>query len=97
MQAILLRSGAKQVELADVPDPVCRDGQILIQALETGICGTDREMIQRQLVDVPPGQDYLAQVPGQSPSRAGRLSRPRRAPQCCRQSVSDCHVYTTPS
>ena len=59
MQAILLRTGAKQVELTDVPDPVCRDGQVLIQALETGICGTDREMIQRQLVDVPPGQDYL--------------------------------------
>ncbi len=59
MQAILLRSGAKQVELADVPDPACRNGQVLIQALETGICGTDREMIQRRIVDVPPGQDYL--------------------------------------
>lgn len=59
MQAILLRSGAKQVELANVPDPICREGQVLIQALDTGICGTDREMIQRQLVDVPPRQDYL--------------------------------------
>ena len=59
MQAILLRSGASQVELADVPDPACRDGQVLIQTLETGICGTDREMIQRQIVDVPPHQDYL--------------------------------------
>lgn len=59
MQAILLRQGAKQVELADVPEPQCQPGQVLIQALDTGICGTDREMIQRQIVDVPPGQDYL--------------------------------------
>jgi threonine dehydrogenase-like Zn-dependent dehydrogenase len=59
MQAILLRRGAKEVELAEVPDPICRDGQVLIESLETGICGTDREMIQRQLVDVPAGQDYL--------------------------------------
>ena len=59
MQAILLRQNATQVELAQVPDPVCSNGQVLVQALETGICGTDREMIQRQLVDVPPNQDYL--------------------------------------
>ena len=59
MQAILLRQGAKQVELAELPDPQCQPGQVLVQALDTGICGTDREMIQRQIVDVPPGQDYL--------------------------------------
>ncbi len=59
MQAILLRTGADQVELADVPDPECQNGQVLVQSLETGICGTDREMIQRQIVDVPPDQEYL--------------------------------------
>lgn len=59
MQAILLRQGAKQVELAQVPDPQCLPGQVLVQALDSGICGTDREMIQRQIVDVPPGRDYL--------------------------------------
>ena len=59
MQAIFLRQGAKQVELAEVPDPQCQPGQVLVQSLDTGICGTDREMIQRQIVDVPPGQDYL--------------------------------------
>ena len=59
MQAILLRQGAEKVELTDLPDPECHPGQVLVKALDTGICGTDREMIQRQLVDVPPGQDYL--------------------------------------
>ena len=59
MQAILLRQGAKQVELAEVPDPQPQPGQVLIQALDTGICGTDREMISRQIVDVPPGEEYL--------------------------------------
>ena len=59
MRAILLRQGAEKVELADVPDPVCQPGQVLVQALDTGICGTDREMIARKIVDVPPGQDYL--------------------------------------
>ena len=59
MQAILLRQGATQVELAELPDPKCQPGQVIVQALETGICGTDREMIQRQIVDVPPGRDYL--------------------------------------
>ena len=59
MQAILLRQNAKQVELAEIPDPHCQTGQVLVQALETGICGTDREMIQRQIVDVPDNQDYL--------------------------------------
>ena len=59
MQAILLRQQAKHVELTEVPDPKCQKGQVLIQAIETGICGTDREMILRHRVDVPPGQDYL--------------------------------------
>ena len=59
MQAILLREGAKQVELAEVPDPTLDDGQVLVQAVRTGVCGTDREMILRRQVDLPPGQDYL--------------------------------------
>ena len=59
MKAIALRKGASNVELIKVPRTEPQPGEVLIQALETGICGTDREMIERKALDTPPGSDYL--------------------------------------
>jgi len=59
MKAIALRRGAEQVELVEMPEPTLGDGEVMVQAIRTGVCGTDREMIRRQAVDVPPGEDVL--------------------------------------
>jgi len=44
------------VEMAQ-PEP--QHGQVLVQAIRTGVCGTDREMTLRRIVDAPPGEDFL--------------------------------------
>lgn len=59
MKAIALRKGADRVELIDMPEPVLEEGQVMIKAIRSGICGTDREMVQRKVLDVPPGEDFL--------------------------------------
>jgi len=59
MKAIALRIGADHVELIDIPEPALEEGQVMIKAVRSGICGTDREMVQRKALDVPPGEDFL--------------------------------------
>jgi threonine dehydrogenase-like Zn-dependent dehydrogenase len=59
MRAIALRRGASAVELIEVPRPELKEGQVLVRAIRSGVCGTDREMIQRQALDAPPGEDFL--------------------------------------
>ncbi len=59
MKAIALRRNAENVELIEMPEPVLRDGEVMVQAVRTGVCGTDRELIQQKKVDAPPGADFL--------------------------------------
>jgi threonine dehydrogenase-like Zn-dependent dehydrogenase len=59
MRAIALRRGATEAELVDVPEPTLHEGEVMVQAVRTGVCGTDRELIERQKVDAPPGADFL--------------------------------------
>jgi glucose 1-dehydrogenase len=47
------------VGLRDVPEPERRPGEILVEAVAVGICGTDREIIQGEHGVAPPGLDYL--------------------------------------
>ena len=59
MKAIALRKGGETVELLDVAAPVPQPDEVLIKVIRCGLCGTDREIIKRQIPDAPPGQDYL--------------------------------------
>ena len=60
MRAITVRPSTPSSEaLEDVPDPVESDGDVLVETLAVGICGTDREIIAGEHGEAPPGQDRL--------------------------------------
>jgi glucose 1-dehydrogenase len=50
---------AGSLACADVPDPEQRDGELLVDGLAVGVCGTDREIVAGDYGWAPPGQDRL--------------------------------------
>jgi threonine dehydrogenase-like Zn-dependent dehydrogenase len=47
------------VELRQLPEPSTDDGDILVETLAVGVCGTDREIAAGRLVCPPEGRDWL--------------------------------------
>src|SRR4051794_23444875 len=45
--------------LTETPDPRPRDGELLVEGLAVGICGTDKEIAAGEYGWPPPGQDRL--------------------------------------
>ena len=45
--------------LEDVPEPEARDGSVLVQAIATGVCGTDVEIVDGKYGWAPPGRTRL--------------------------------------
>ncbi len=57
MRAIGLREGKTKAEEFELPEPAIESPkQVLVQALQTGICGSDGSMIANGLADPPPGR-----------------------------------------
>ena len=48
-----------ELQVRDVPDPAPADGELLVEAVALGICGTDREIVGGGYGVAPPGRDYL--------------------------------------
>jgi threonine dehydrogenase-like Zn-dependent dehydrogenase len=46
-------------ELSEIPEPTSADGSVLVQAVATGVCGTDREIVEGAYGAPPPGRDRL--------------------------------------
>jgi len=61
MRAISITVGKPGVALRDVPEPQKRKGEVLLRTLYTGICGTDRGLVNNQLpfARPPPGSGDL--------------------------------------
>jgi threonine dehydrogenase-like Zn-dependent dehydrogenase len=60
MQAITVRPPTpNSVTLQDVPEPDHAEGDILLQTLAIGICGTDVEIIRGDYGEPPPGDKFL--------------------------------------
>lgn len=60
MRALTVIPGEKDsLRLRDVPEPPAGDGEVLVEALSVGLCGTDSEIIAAEYGEAPPGQDYL--------------------------------------
>jgi threonine dehydrogenase-like Zn-dependent dehydrogenase len=60
MKAIAIRPGQKNsVFLHEIEKPEIAPGELLIRVLETGICGTDLEIIRGDYGTAPRGQDFL--------------------------------------
>ncbi|MFI7428084.1 glucose 1-dehydrogenase [Micromonospora sp. NPDC049836] len=50
---------ADTAALTDLPDPRPDDGELLVEGIAVGICGTDREIVQGRYGWPPPGHDRL--------------------------------------
>ncbi|MBM0230898.1 glucose 1-dehydrogenase [Micromonospora sp. STR1_7] len=75
MRALTVRpERPDSVEVRDVPDPVAGPGELLVEAVALGVCGTDREIISGAYGWAPQGRERL--VLGHE-----SLGRVRRAPE----------------
>ncbi|RZQ64575.1 glucose 1-dehydrogenase [Amycolatopsis suaedae] len=75
MDALTVCPGqADSLALADVPEPVPGPGELLVDALAVGVCGTDHEIVEGGYGSAPPETDRL--VLGHE-----SLGRVRRAPE----------------
>ena len=71
MRAVtVLPQKANGLELSDVPEPTQADGDVLVDVLAVGICGTDAEIIAGEYGEAPPGHDRLV-LGHESLGRAG--------------------------
>ncbi|NUT51954.1 MAG: glucose 1-dehydrogenase [Saccharothrix sp.] len=60
MRALTLDpSTAGSLQVADLPDPRPRDGELLVRGLAVGVCGTDKEIAHAEYGWAPPGRDRL--------------------------------------
>ncbi|OUM42510.1 glucose 1-dehydrogenase [Arthrobacter sedimenti] len=60
MLALTITPGvADSLEVREVPAPTRDEGEVLVDALSVGLCGTDVEIIAGEFGAAPPGQDYL--------------------------------------
>jgi threonine dehydrogenase-like Zn-dependent dehydrogenase len=50
---------AGSLAVTDVPDPVPGSGELLVDAIAVGVCGTDKEIAQGEYGWAPPGRDRL--------------------------------------
>ncbi|MDL4815346.1 glucose 1-dehydrogenase [Actinomadura opuntiae] len=83
MRALTVVPGQKDsLAVRDVPDPEPGDGELLVDGLAVGVCGTDREIASGEYGWAPPGHDRL--VIGHE-----SLGRVRRAPSGSRFAEGD--------
>lgn len=60
MRALTVEPGkADSLAVTEVPDPEPGPGELLIQCLAVGVCGTDREIAAGEYGTPPPGRDRL--------------------------------------
>ncbi|MDX3781460.1 MULTISPECIES: glucose 1-dehydrogenase [Streptomyces] len=60
MRALAVRPGEKDtLEVRDVPEPVPASGELLVEGLAVGVCGTDREIVRGEYGWAPPGREWL--------------------------------------
>ncbi len=60
MRALAVRPGEKDtLEVRDVPEPVPASGELLVEGLAVGVCGTDREIVRGEYGWAPPDREWL--------------------------------------
>ena len=60
MQALTVVPGEKDsLRLRDIAEPAPEQGQVLVEGIAVGLCGTDREIVDAEYGQAPPGQDFL--------------------------------------
>jgi glucose 1-dehydrogenase len=84
-------------EVSDVPEPEVRAGELLVEPVLLGVCGTDREIVDGVHGEAPPGQERLVlghelvgRVRDTGQLVAGIVRRPDPVPcACCAQGEWD--------
>jgi threonine dehydrogenase-like Zn-dependent dehydrogenase len=60
MQALtVVPERSDSLRLVDVPEPVPQDGEVVVDVVAVGICGTDVEIASGEYGQAPPGQERL--------------------------------------
>ncbi|GAA2416061.1 alcohol dehydrogenase catalytic domain-containing protein [Streptomyces coeruleofuscus] len=60
MRALAVRPGAKDsLEVRDLPAPAPATGELLVEGLAVGVCGTDKEIARGEYGWAPPGREWL--------------------------------------
>jgi threonine dehydrogenase-like Zn-dependent dehydrogenase len=60
MRALTVKPGvAGDVTVEELPDPRPADGELLVEGLAVGVCGTDKEIVRGEYGWAPPGRDRL--------------------------------------
>jgi glucose 1-dehydrogenase len=77
-------------ELSELPEPEAKDGELLVEPLYLGVCGTDREILDGVHGEPPPGQERLVlgheligRVRDSGQLVAGIVRRPDPVPCAC--------------
>jgi len=98
MRAMTVIPGkSDSAELTELPDPEAKDGELLVEPLYLGVCGTDREILEGVHGEPPPGEErlvlgheLLARVRDTGELVAGIVRRPDPVPcACCAQGEWD--------
>src|SRR5215207_10706941 len=84
-------------ELSEFPDPEPKEGELLVEPLYLGVCGTDREIVEGGHGEPPPGRErlvlgheLLGRVRDAGELVAGIVRRPDPVPcACCAQGEWD--------
>ena len=83
MRAITVIPGQPgSAELSDAPDPEPGPGNVLLETIRLGVCGTDREIVAGDHGEPPPGRERL--ILGHE-----LLGRVRECPEACGLSPGD--------
>jgi len=59
MKAFVITPGTPGGRVADIAEPVPGPGEALVEVIEVGGCGTDRELLSGLYGEAPPGDDSL--------------------------------------
>lgn len=60
MRALTVTPGEPgSVAVSDVPDPTPQSGELLVEGIAVGVCGTDKEIVAGEYGSSPPGFDQL--------------------------------------
>jgi glucose 1-dehydrogenase len=59
MRAVVVRPPAPGAALEEVPAPPLADGRVLVDVLECGVCGTDRDIVNGKYGAAPANASYL--------------------------------------
>ncbi|MBX5497008.1 MAG: alcohol dehydrogenase catalytic domain-containing protein [Bryobacteraceae bacterium] len=97
MKAAGLDYSARRLTVRELPEPEPSPAQVLLEVVEVGVCGTDRELARFHLGFPPAGQDFLtlgheavARVVDPGPSGSGLKRGDWVVPQVRRPCASFC-------